>query len=388
MDTPFSVTTGMVGGGFYNRNSAPQMSAIDHVMPWLEDAIGGISFDDGAGALGLADFGCPEGRNSIAVMRSLIPLLRRRTDRHILTIHCDLPTNDFSSLFAGLRPDGRSVFGNGVSSCAVGGSMYDSVLPRNCLHIATCFNAIGFLSRRPIDRLPGYILPNGPSRLRGIGTVSEAERSVFAEQASRDVESFLRARAIELVPGGKVLLQVFGAGDIKRCCDGVYDVLNDAVLEVLDDRMIERAAYDAYYQPVYFRTLDELTDPVKLYSLPFRIDRRAVYEASVPFNEDYARSGNVEVYAREYTNFHRAFTEPVLRISFADFPKLDSLVFEIYTRAERLIREAPERYPFSYVAIAALRQGKVDHAVVVFAKRNGAGRMDCHSHCEAKSFYE
>ena len=50
MEKPFSVTTGMVGGGFYNRNSAPQMSAIDHVMPSLEDAIGGISFNDGAGA--------------------------------------------------------------------------------------------------------------------------------------------------------------------------------------------------------------------------------------------------------------------------------------------------------------------------------------------------
>ena len=123
MDAPFSVTTGMVGGGFYNRNSAPQMSAIDHVMPWLEDAIGDVSFDDGAGTFGLADFGCSEGRNSIAVMRRLIPLLRRRTGRHIQTIHCDLPTNDFSSLFVGLRPDGRSVFGDGVSSYAVGGSM-------------------------------------------------------------------------------------------------------------------------------------------------------------------------------------------------------------------------------------------------------------------------
>jgi gibberellin A4 carboxyl methyltransferase len=129
MDTPFSVTTGMVGGGFYNRNSAPQMSSIDHVMPWLEDAIGGISFDDGAGAVGIADFGCSEGRNSISVMRRLIPLLRRRTDRHIQTIHCDLPAKDFSSLFGGLRPDGRSVFGDGVSSCAVGGSMYDSLVP-------------------------------------------------------------------------------------------------------------------------------------------------------------------------------------------------------------------------------------------------------------------
>ena len=354
MDTPFSVTTGMVGGGFYNSNSAPQMSAIDHVIPWLEEAVGGISFNDGAGALGLADFGCSEGRNSISVMRTLIPLLRRRTDRYIQTIHCDLPTNDFSSLFVELRPDGRSVFGDGVSSCAVGGSMYDSVVPPNCLYIATSFNAIGFLSRRPIDRLPGYILPNGPSRIRGVGTVSEAERTVFAEQASRDIEFFLRARAIELVPGGKLLLQVFGRSDAKRCCDGVYDVLNDAVLEVLNHGMIDRAAYDAYYQPIYFRTLDELTEPVELYSLPFHIDQRATYEAPVPFNDDFARSGNVEVYAREYTNFHRAFTEGVLRISFANSPSLDSLVSEIYARAERLVREAPERYPFSYIAIAAL----------------------------------
>jgi gibberellin A4 carboxyl methyltransferase len=354
VDAPLFVTTGMVGGGFYNRNSAPQMSAIDHVMPWLEDAIGGVSFDDGTGTLGLADFGCSEGRNSIAVMRSLIPLLRRRTDRHIQTIHCDLPTNDFSSLFAGLRPDGRSVLGDGISSYAVGGSMYDSLLPPNCLHIATSFNAIGFLSRRPIDRLPGYILPNGPSRIRGVGKVSKAEQTVFSEQASRDIGSFLRARAIELVPGGKLLLQAFGAGDVKRCCDGIYDVLNDAVLEVLSSGMIDRAAYDAYYQPVYFRTLEELTKPVELYSLPFHIDRQATYEAVVPFNDDFARSGNVEIYAREYTNFHRAFTEGVLRISFANSPALDSLVSEIYTRAERLVREAPERYPFSYVAIAAL----------------------------------
>jgi gibberellin A4 carboxyl methyltransferase len=116
-----------------------------------------------------------------------------------------------------------------------------ALYPPHCLHIATSFNAIGFLGRRPIDRLPGYILPNGPSRIRGVGTVSEADQTVFAEQASRDIESFLRARAVELVPGGKLLLQVFGSSDAKRCCDGVYDVLNDAVLEVLNHGMIDRA---------------------------------------------------------------------------------------------------------------------------------------------------
>ena len=34
-----AVTTGMVGHGFYDRNSAPQWAAIEAVLPWLEDAI-------------------------------------------------------------------------------------------------------------------------------------------------------------------------------------------------------------------------------------------------------------------------------------------------------------------------------------------------------------
>ena len=34
-----TVTTGMLGRGFYNRHSAPQWAAIDCVLPWLEDAL-------------------------------------------------------------------------------------------------------------------------------------------------------------------------------------------------------------------------------------------------------------------------------------------------------------------------------------------------------------
>ena len=34
-----TVTTGMLGRGFYNRHSAPQWAVIDHVLPWLEDAL-------------------------------------------------------------------------------------------------------------------------------------------------------------------------------------------------------------------------------------------------------------------------------------------------------------------------------------------------------------
>jgi gibberellin A4 carboxyl methyltransferase len=364
-----SVTTGMVGHGFYNRNSAPQWATIEAVLPWLEDAIADMPLSAEPGPVALADFGCSEGGNSVEVMRRLVGALRRRTSRPIQTIHSDLPTNDYRWLLRHLREGGRSALGEDVFSAVVGGSMFDQLLPPRSLHVATTFNAIGFLSRKPVERLPGYILPNGPSALRGVGRVDPDDQATFAAQALSDVESFLRDRAAELVPGGKLLIGVFGAGPPGRTCDGIYDALNDAVLEALDAGLIDRADYEAYYQPVYFRALDELTAPLTSPDAPlaaqdvpsapsdaplvalFRLERAECYEVEVPFVEEFRRTGDVATYARSYTDFFRAFTEPVLR---AAFPEPDRLAADVFARAERLVREHPERYEFHYVSVAAL----------------------------------
>lgn len=351
-----AVTSGMVGHGFYNRNSATQWAAIEAVLPWLEQAIAEMDLAEPPAAVGIADFGCSEGRNSLAAMARLIPAVRARAARPIQTVHGDLPTNDFSALLRDLRSGGESSLGAEVFSTVVGGSMYHQLLPPRSLHLAMTFNAIAFFSRRPLDRLPGYILPNGPSAARGVGEVTEAERAVFAAQAQADMESFLAARARELVPGGKLLIEVFGRGNGLCTADGIYDALNDAVGEVLHSGAINRAAYEAYYQPIYLRSLDELVAPVTgggALEAQFRLERAETRETPVPFVGEFRRTGDAAVFARRYTDFFRAFTEAVIRAAFAR-PDIDALVDDIYARAERLIRDTPERYPLNYVSVSAL----------------------------------
>ena len=74
----------------------------------------------------------------------------------------------------------------------------------------------------------------------------------------------------------------------------------------------------------------------------------------MPFVEQFLRSGDADRFARDYINYIRAFFEPVLRVSFAGHADLDRLVSEVFERAERLIRDHPDRYEYHYIAIAAL----------------------------------
>ena len=353
-----ATTTGMTGHGYYDANSRTQWNAIAAVLPMLDKAAAQFPLQ-GSGVITFADFGCSEGRNSVAVMERALRTALPRTTLPVQTVHSDLPTNDFGTLFQNLRPHGQSVFGSErVFSSAVGGSMYDQLRPDQSVHLATTFNAIGFLSRRPVETLPGYIQPNGPSAVRGNGFVTQEENDAFSAQAKRDVEAFLKVRARELVPGGQLLVQVFGATKEARTCDGIYDLLNDAVLAFVETGEIDKEVYDHYYQPVYMRQLDELTgpalDPGYETAVLFELTEAKEYEITVPFVEKFKEDGDLDSYAAAYAHFFRAFTEAVLTNALPEAPGKDRLVDRIYTRAEEILKAAPDLYPFRYLAVAML----------------------------------
>lgn len=353
------VTTGMKGEGFYDEHSAPQLAAIAAVLPWLEDALGTMEWADREGPIVLADFGCSEGRNSIVAAKRLLAVIRARTTRPVQTVHCDLPTNNFNQLFANLFPaGGPSRVEPNVYSACVGGSMFDQLLPPGTASVAMTFNAIGYLDRKPQVPMTDYILPMGPGRPRSGVQVTREARQAYADQARDDLARFFLARARELVAGGKLLVASFGSGAPYRCSDGIYDVVNDALLDLVAARRIPRNAYEAIVFPVYFRTEEELVEPVvgagSAAEKMYRLDRVGSTESPVPFNERLRENGDVKAYARDYTSFLRAFTEPILRLTLSGLPNLDGLFTELYAQIESRLAADPEGYALHYVQVAAL----------------------------------
>ena len=180
----------------------------------------------------------------------------------------------------------------------------------------------------------------------------------YAAQARDDLVQFYTAGAEEMIPGGKLLVASFGAGERFWACDGLYDVLNDALLDLLTSGRLRRKSYEQLVLPIYFRTVEELVEPVaggntdvvKL----FTIDKADSMDVPVPFNQRLEQTGDGRAYAREFTDFMRAFTEPIIRMTFVNEPQLDSLIVELYSKVESRLAADPSGYAFHFIQVAAL----------------------------------
>jgi hypothetical protein len=350
---------GMKGAGYYDRHSGPQLSSIQALQDWVDDAVADLPLPPAAQPVTVLDLGSSEGRNAIHLMANAVEGLRRRTGQPVQMIYSDLASNDFNQLFANLEEARRAGrFAAGVYPAAVGGSFYGPLLPPGTVHLATSFNAIQWLDQLPTVRLPNSVVYRRPLPGRPDLSVSPKITSAFKRQAEQDLVRFLESRAQELVPGGKLLLASPGDTDQARVGDGMADVVNDACLDLVAVGQLDREEYERFTMPVYFRTVEELLAPLERKGSPvgraFVVNRAEALEAPAPFVVEFRRSGDVAAYARAYTGFLRAVSEPVLRAALAR-PAAEAVTIEsLYERIRARLLAEPERYLWRYVLVAAL----------------------------------
>jgi gibberellin A4 carboxyl methyltransferase len=352
-------TTGMKGAGYYDEHSTAQLSTIQALEDWVEAAVAEMPLPAGAQPVTVLDLGSSEGRNAIRLMGTIVAGLRRRTGQPVEIIYSDLPSNNFNQLFANLEEAGRAGhFSEEVYSCAVGGSFYGPLLPPGTVHLATSFNSILWLDRLPAIPLPDMVCYRRPHPPRPGLTDRPEVTAAFKAQAERDLDRFLECRARELVPGGKLLLATPGDNDQACVADGLYDVLNDACLDLVGAGRLEREQYARLTMPIYCRTVAELLAPLERENSPvrgaFAVDRAEAMEVPTPFFVKFRRDGDASAYADAYTGFLRAISEPVVRSAFNQREGETGAVDGLYERIRARLLAEPERYLFRYVLVATL----------------------------------
>jgi hypothetical protein len=348
----------MKGEGYYDLHSGAQLSSIQAFQGWVEDAAANLPLPAAARPVTALDLGSSEGGNALRVMTIIAAGLRRRTDQPIQTVYSDLPSNNFNRLFANLEEARRAgLFSAAVYPSAVGGTFYGPLLPPATVHLATSFNAILWLDQMPAVAVPDFVAYRRPHPPRPGVSVSPAA-AAFTRQAEQDLVRFLESRARELVPGGKLLLATPGDTDQSRVGDGLFDLLNDACLDLVAAGRLERAAYERLTMPCYYRTVGELLAPLEREDSPvrgaFAVDRAEALEVPTPYVVEFRRGGDVAAYAAAYTGFLRAISEPVARAALNQPAWEAATVDRLYERVQARLLAEPERYLWRYTVAAAL----------------------------------
>jgi hypothetical protein len=349
----------MKGGGYYDQHSGAQLSGIQAIQDWVDDAVANLPLPAPAQPVTILDLGSSEGRNAVRLVASIVAGLRRRTDQPLQTIYSDLASNNFNRLFANVEEARRAgLFAANVYPGALGGSFYGPLLPPGTVHLATCFNAIHWLDRLPAVPVPDDVVYRRPHPPRPGLAVSPEATAAFTRQAEQDLVRFLECRARELVPGAKLLLAGPGDTDQARLCDGLFDVLNDACLDLVAAGRLEREGYERLTMPCYYRTVAELLAPLERDGSPvrgaFAVDRAETLEVPTPFIVEFRRGGDVAAYAGAYTGFLRAVSEPVVRAALNQTGGELETVECLYERIRTRLLAEPERYSWRYILVAAL----------------------------------
>ncbi|CAF3969118.1 unnamed protein product [Adineta steineri] len=299
MATRTNATTGMVGS--YNLNSSPQRALIESSMPFIKNAVENLNISRGNWPVLIADFGSSHGKNSMDAIKSIINYAKelKKTDRQFLSVHIDLPTNDWTAFFDYSNEQHEKKEKN-FFSLATGQSFYKQCLPPNCLTIGYSSGSIHWLSQIPCNIINHCI-----------STFAEGdELQKFKNQARDDYRNFLANRSREFIQGG-ILVLVMNSFNDKGITgtESIYHLLYKcAELTLSTNELLN------YTLPVYIRSNGECVDKELFDQNSFELIDSKI--SAVDF-EFYAQLKNnimgLEEFSKKQTEFIRCATDSVLR---------------------------------------------------------------------------
>jgi cyclopropane-fatty-acyl-phospholipid synthase len=304
----------MKSGGYYDVHSEYQRRVVEGGDTLIRGVVSRLDPGSLEGTFTIADYGAGTGATSVHAVGTTIDALREHSPKlPVAAIHNDVATNDFWQLFRDVTgADGYlDRAGGPVYPMAAAGSFFSQVVPDASVDLGRCSNASHWYREQPEVAVPDGMY---------FSDATGSARRTLAEQAAGDWLDFLTARAAELAPAGRLLVEGIGTErgpDAKQRVSAarLLRVMWDVAMGLADEGKLDRGALDGYVLAVYCRSAEEATAPIRE-SGPladaFEVDTAEVEEVANPYWEMLERDGDREAYAEAYTAFVRAFAESTM----------------------------------------------------------------------------
>jgi len=337
----------MMPDGFYDENSAYQMRGALSDAELVAHLAGELAPSRAKGMIVIADYGCAQGRASSALIQLAIDRLRaHEPEMPIAVYHNDQLGNDWAVLFDRLR-DQRSYLhspGGPITPLVSATSFYNPVTPPGLVDLGMSFAAAQWLSQ------PG---PRGCGSALYFDQLDGAARAEMAGQALHDWTRFLALRAQELAPGARLIVNMMGVPSGGTAAGhALWRHLRAVCSDMAAEGKLDRARVNDYVIPIYERTLDEVRRPFDdEIGQRLQLESLSLHAIANPATERYRDDGDPSAFAREFTGFVRAWSEPSLREAFSAG---DAVLAELYQRLESRLRDTAADFVFEVHAICAV----------------------------------
>jgi cyclopropane-fatty-acyl-phospholipid synthase len=344
-------TTGMKGGGYYDAHDEYQRDVAASGAGLVTACVDAVPLPGDDATFVIADYGASTGANSIASATTAARAVRARgATQPIAVLHNDLPTNDWNALFHNLAAatDSYLTLDGGAALPLVSAiSFFEPAAPRGSVHLGLSSSAAHWLRHQP-----DVVVPEGFYFSEATG----AARAALQHAADTDWRAFLAARAADLAPGGRLLVQMVGTESgpdgehvtARRLLQAMAAVAHDMV----DAGALDAGAVDRYVLAVYARTPAEARAPLDESPLreQFDVVECRTDPVANPYFTTWQHDHDAQAYARAYAAFVRGFTESSLRTNLFEPGALgasaDERLDEFFTRLTARFAADPERDRF------------------------------------------
>ncbi len=350
----------MRGSGYYSQKTAGAKIAIDSTRELLE---GAIKVLPDSATLRFADFGCADGGTSQELWFNIFKLIRDSgDDRPIEMIYTDLASNDFSTLFKsmqGMAENSELAYQSefdGIYVHACGTGFHNQLMSAGTLSLGFSATAMHYISKKPCQIV---------DHIHMVGANS-TERAKFEEQALKDWNSILLARAKELRIGGRFICINFGIDENGQFLGNtgghsMFERFRYHWFQQLKQGIITEDEFISATFPQHYRTKEEFSKPFLEQNSPvkkagLKLNYCTTRLTKCPYREHYEKNKNTMTpiqYAKSLIPTTRSWSETVFRTSLLgrEPDEITQIIDSFYKSYEDEVASDPEGHAMDYVHI-------------------------------------